>query len=205
MKGPTQMQKTMEKGWLRGFELRMIVTAALLLTGGFGVARAATIDFTDANNPFNTSHPYTEYGFTVTPIVGTWAISGSNPAALDQSIGYSWIDVTGAGEFTFSSVGFMQEASAAQFTIYGRLGGNTVFTIYGAFPSRGQWATTTNTDYASQLIDTLRIESDTHLTYVDNIAVNPASGTPEPGTVALIGCGLAAVGLARFRRFRARG
>lgn len=200
------MHKTMEKDWLRQFVSKMIVTAALFLTGGFAVARAATIDFSTATNPFTTSSPYTENGFTVTPIVGTWAISSG--AALDQSISISEIDVTGAGNFTFSSVDFMQSVNDADYTIIGLIGGRTgsqVFRMDGLFPTLGHWATVTDTAYTSQLIDTLEIKADDHLTYVDNIVVNPASGgsAPEPGTVALMGFGFAALGLARFRRFRA--
>ena len=117
------------------------------------------------------------------------------------------IDVTGAGNFTFSSVDFMQNGNTADYTILGYIGGKSgsqVFRMDGLFPI-GQSATTTNTNYASQLIDTLEIRADHNQTYVDNIVVNPTSGgsAPEPGTVALIGCGFAALGLARFRRFRA--
>ena len=192
------MHKMMERDWPRHFVFKMIVIATLLLAGGSAVARAATIDFSTATNPFTS---YTENGFTVTVWSGTWTIASG--AAMDLSNTIGAIDVTGAGDFTFSSIDLMQNGNEAQYAITGILGGNTVFIMYGAFPSSGHWATATNTDYASQLIDTLRIKPDTHLTSVDNIVVNPTSSTPEPGTVALIGCGLGALGLARFRRFRA--
>ena len=202
------MQNMMEEGWSRRFVFKMIVAAALLLTGGFAVARAATIDFAGGTNPFTSSSPYTENGFTVTPIAGTWSfLNCSARCAVDGALNTNTLQVkvTGGGDFTFSSVDLSQSGGGYYYTIAGFLSGGQVL-IQGGQPHSGSLSTVTSLN-SSQLLDTLNISFDNGPSAaVANIVVNPASGgsAPEPGTVALMGLGFAALGLARFRRSRAR-
>jgi hypothetical protein len=149
--------------------------------------------------------PYTEAGFTVTPVSGRWLevhdvhISGNPTPALWGDLFNATLDVTraGGGSFAFAGLdmtswGFGSPPTNIAYTIDGLLGGQKVFSTSGEIPPVETAGFTTLTSPSGALIDTLRfslVRLDSQAYVLDNIKLLPAptwatSITPGPASDA---------------------
>lgn len=188
--------------------MRFAFVAAFVTLGASGLAAGATtITFSGLPNGNPPVTTYTEGGYTVNVIAGSFDGTSGNgvpPPSIYTPNGSGTIDVTNGGLFDFSSVALGNGAfsGTANFTITGILNGVDLFT---ATESVGAFAFNTYsfpTDSAIA-IDTLQIAASGDAN-IDNINVNaivPAAAAPEPSSFALLGTGLLGVAGMLKRRF----
>jgi hypothetical protein len=158
-------------------------------------------------DPFSAA--YVENGFTVTTAAAGWLEdhgTGNPVPALFGSVTTGTLDVTdgGTGNFLFNSVDLA--GNGATYSIVGKLGGVTEFTINSGSPLTAAFTTVPNPN-ESQAIDNLFITMTAasagpnllaKFYDVDNIGV--IVQTPEPSTFLIGGLGAAAVLFFRRRK-----
>ncbi len=205
----------------------LFILAALAMTLSTSVARADVITFSGLsggnNTPFTT---YTEGSFTVTPTFGSWfqddtLYGNPAPSIYAGPIGSpvsAEILVTGTGDFTWSSVDYSSNNGIALIQVIGELGGVVQFSeadfVAASLPPGFGFSTlnATGTD-SSAVIDSLYIAvapaipnggpltPTTTSINLDNINLSPI---PEPGSLLLLGSGLAGVIIARRKAVAVR-
>ncbi len=194
--------------------MRILTTLAIALLTSVAPASATTIAFSDLLNAaaFTT---YTESGFTVSAISGSWEsnVDFGNPAPFiwfnreaDDPETTAQIEITQGGlPFAFTSADLYSSLTTIPFVFSGFFNLNPVFTITGTVPNTfGNFETVKVA--SEQLIDTLLITLSNPATPccpnpvgIDNIVVNiDMEPVPEPTTLLLCSTGLAFVG-ARWR------
>lgn len=192
-----------------GFAQWVVPVAFAAMLAGSEAANAYVIGF-DSLVGLN-GVPYaghTEGGFAVTPTSGVWFeahIFGNPVPDIFSRSNTGVINVTG-GLFTFAGVdlgdGSVQGGTA--FAIKGFLGGMQALSQTGMNLPGGVF-TTINSSNTVKILDRLEITMflNSSTSYnIDNIVVN-AAAVPAPGTMALVGIGLAGLGFSRRKRARA--
>jgi hypothetical protein len=187
-------------------------------------ALATNIDFSgipgSQDSPFTS---YTESGFTVAPLSGSWLI-GQNIGhprpfilfghpAIGGTTTKAAITVTDAGAtFRFNAIDIYSSVTPVPYVFTGLVNGQTVFTASGTVPlPYGKFSTVPN-PHGTDLIDTLQVTLSTFTQFpvanrvgIDNIVVTAAnSRVPEPTGILiagllLVGSALAVVALVRRR------
>lgn len=169
-----------------------------------------TISFSGLAGPDGTpfTAPYTEGGFTVTPVSGSWyqSLDFGNPVpAISGNTDDGEIEVTDAGlsQFLFTSVDMA--GVGYHYVITGQLGDISEFTINSGSTTLSTGFTTISNPNPNTPINELLIEASlagegagpatVQPFSVDNVVVGQV---PEPS--ALVLTGLAAASLALFRR-----
>jgi hypothetical protein len=197
--------------------MRPFITLAIALLTSVAPATATTIAFSD----FPTASAlttYTESGFTVSPISGSWEsnVDFGNPApfiwfnreADDPEISAEIAVTAGGSPFTFTSADLYSSITEIPFEFSGFLNFNPVFTLAGTVPHTFGNFETVNAPSA-QIIDTLLITLSNPATDccpnpvgIDNIVVDTdLEAIPEPASLLLCSSGLALL-VARWRRRR---
>lgn len=186
--------------------------AALSVLAGLTGAPAfagTIIDFEASGTPNNYNNlDYAIDGFRFNQTMDNVDIGSSSPwswsgpahsgnfAALNNYYGVGELFREDGGTFSFNGLWIKswwdQNLSG---TLTGVLNGQTVGTL--AVSSTGQWSQVTG-NFAN--IDTLRIDLDNGVFLVDDIALNQSNDLPEPGALALLGLGMAGMGVAARRR-----
>jgi hypothetical protein len=173
---------------------RVPVISALLFVVS---ATASVIDFntlTGANgDPFST---YSENGFTVTAIQGSWSraflFGNPIPAIFCNQCAPGTVAITdGGAPFTFASVDLGNaQSSVDTFIIQGFRLGSMVFSQSGSLTLANSFQTFASID-PTVLMDNLTISLTSSASLfdynIDNIVVD---AVPEPGTVVLVGIAL---------------
>lgn len=174
--------------------------ATTCLTVASGAAVAGTITYNEGSSPAPSDFSNTFAGASVNALTaasasGTTIVNGG----VNNSDRFDYIELTGLGTGTFTvDVVDTEGGSAVNATIFNsgdtNLGGPSPFT------------TSVHADFASQLIPTdgdlvIEIQTGESPNFYQVTVNTTAAATPEPGTLATLGLGLAgAVGLARRRR-----
>jgi hypothetical protein len=113
------------------------------------------------------------------------------------------VTVTDGAQFTFSALDLAANNGDVDYTFTGTLLGAPVFNVTGTEPGLfGAFAfVTIPSGVSADLIDTLVVTTDIlgTSTNIDNIVVNPVP-VPKPGTLLLLGFGLAHLWAAGARR-----
>ena len=197
------------------------------LVGGCLISMAAwatTIDFNGL--PGNQGWPFTSYteaGFTVAPLSGSWLVGENyghpppfiffkHPAAEGATTTASVAITSGGATFRFDSLDIYSSVTPVPYVFTGLLDAQTVFTISGTVPLPYGNFTTVPNPYRADLIDTLQVTLSTFTQYpvgnavgVDNVVVNLAnSSVAEPRRLLLFGAALAALALAALALVRRR-
>ena len=194
--------------------MRVLITVAIAFLTSAAPVTATTIAFSDllTSSAFTA---YTESGFTVSAISGSWEsnVDFGNPApfiwftreANEPDIS-AQIEITAGGApFRFSSADLYSSITEIPFTFTGLLDLNPVFTMTGTVPHTFGNFETVNAA-SGQMIDTLLITLSNPATEccpnpvgIDNIAMNNEP-IPEPMTLTLCGTGLALIARSRMKR-----
>lgn len=146
--------------------IKALFVAGLALAGACSIAAGAgatTIDFDGLStvSPFTS---YTEMGFTVASLSGSWspeeAFGNPGPSLgfLSPPTTTASVAVTdGGAPFIFRSIDLYSSITTIPYTFTGLLNGKTVFTASGIVPNTyGNFANVRNPD-ATNVIDTLRV------------------------------------------------
>ena len=188
----------------------MVLRAASTLCIFAGAANATEIQFEGAAPPagllnLSPGAPYTEAGFTFTPANEQAAIfDAAYPGASFPGDSTSWLGFTAGNTITITGPSAFDlimldlgpstlGSGTTDISIFADIfGGGTETTTFS-----GLTTDTTESMNWTGLQD-VQITGDTD-SAIDNVIVNPSSGTPEPGTMLLLAAGLGAVGFVRRR------
>jgi hypothetical protein len=133
-------------------------------SGPASAGRAIVITFNDA--PIDLGSSYTESGFTVSPLSGSWAgdsnygnpapfIEFNSPAGTAEK---GLLQVTsGAGTFRFSSIDLYSSTTPIPYLFEGSLSGSLVYAEQGTVPNTFGQFQTVRSQHATVVIDTVNI------------------------------------------------
>jgi hypothetical protein len=186
---------------------------AIVALCGFAVpaavtpATASVIDFTGLQGTNGSAFTsFSEAGFVVAPLTGQFLVGTNFGAPVpDLYAGRSATQPTdslsvvrsGGGDFSFASLDIASSVGTTSYSIFGSLGGATVYTLSGS-ALKGGFSTIASCN--AGLIDQLTVTGTTVTATsfnIDNIVV---SAVPEAPSIAVFGAALLGVGLLGMRR-----
>ena len=208
--------------------MRRVFMGAALLLGTVSVGSAETITFSGASGGPAT---YTEGGFVMTNVANSiyYSTTGGNPggyvtidpSAITDVFGIMTVQESGGGEFSFAGLDMAtftlnDPGVPVYVSVDGYLDGTKVgddtYYLSAVEGSTANWTTETATSpgLAGVKVDELYIYlnfMNDHYFYgsaMDNLVLDPIA-TPEPGSLWLLGTGMAGVFGAMRGRVRRRG